>query len=382
MSSSGADLQLNIDVEDFLSHYWQRKPLLIRAADTDFVPPLSADELGGLALEEEIESRLVRQQGEDWLVEHGPFQVEDFQRSGPWTLLVQAVDELIPEVAELRQLVNFLPNWRGDDVMVSYATDGGSVGPHFDHYDVFLLQGEGQRLWRLGQQCDEHTPLLEGQSLRILQDFQCQEEYLLNPGDILYVPPGLAHWGIAQGECTTFSIGFRAPAYQDLLARRVDQALENLPAERFFGDPGREAANLPGELSEGDIQRALEQVCELIMRPERADWLGELVTETRYMQEPEPFEQSDVEAVVNGECPLYRELSARIAWREDNGELSVYANGATLVTELQYREAIIELCQNAQLDCSAMQSAQSDSASLAELIHFLLETGSCYVDDE
>jgi 50S ribosomal protein L16 3-hydroxylase len=209
----------SFDREIFLARHWQRKPLLIRAALDNFSPPLDRHELAGLALEEGVESRIIEHRDGLWQLHHGPFSEQDFQRDFPWTLLVQAVDHHIPEVSALRRLVDFLPQWRMDDVMASYAVDGGSVGPHYDNYDVFLLQGEGERLWKLGQFCDAASTLLPHDELRILDTFECEQEYLLGPGDMLYVPPGIAHWGIAQGECTTFSIGFRAPRINDMVSR-------------------------------------------------------------------------------------------------------------------------------------------------------------------
>ena len=152
--------QLALDRDRFLAEYWQRKPLFIPAALPDFAPPISPDELAGLAMEADIESRIIDHVEGQWHLQQGPFAANDFQRNSAWTLLVQAVDHYLPEVAALRQPIDFLPQWRVDDVMVSYAVDGGSVGPHFDNYDVFLLQGVGQRLWRLGQLCDDSTALL------------------------------------------------------------------------------------------------------------------------------------------------------------------------------------------------------------------------------
>ena len=149
--------RLNLDREDFLANYWQQKPLLIRSAIAPFEPPLSSDELAGLALEEEIESRIIECREQNWRLSHGPFTAADFQRNCPWTLLVQAVDHYIPEVAQLRKLVDFIPQWRVDDVMISYAVDGASVGPHYDNYDVLLLQGLGKRNWKLGQRCDGNS---------------------------------------------------------------------------------------------------------------------------------------------------------------------------------------------------------------------------------
>jgi len=221
----------NFDPALFLREYWQRKPLLIRQALPGFVAPLSPEELAGLALEEEFESRLVETRGADWHFEHGPLAEGSFQRDNPWTVLVQAVDQYHPGVAQLRQLVAFLPPWRIDDVMVSFATAGGGVGPHYDNYDVFLLQGMGQRRWQVGQTCSAEEPLLDHDNLRILANFQQTAEYILEAGDILYLPPRLAHWCTANQDCLTFSIGLRWPRLNDLLSRWLDQVLEDLDPE-------------------------------------------------------------------------------------------------------------------------------------------------------
>ena len=162
--------RLQLDREAFLARYWQREPLLIREAIPAFKPPLDAAELAGLALEAGVESRLIEYRDQQWLLQHGPFTEADFNRDAPWTLLVQAVDHYVDEVAGLRRLVDFLPQWLMDDVMVSYAVDGGSVGPHYDNYDVFLLQGEGRRHWRVGQACDSRSALLPHRELRILRE--------------------------------------------------------------------------------------------------------------------------------------------------------------------------------------------------------------------
>lgn len=364
-----------LDPAQFLARHWQREPLLIRGAIPGFAPPVSADELAGLALEEEVESRLVAEDGGNWRLRHGPFGEADFAAPPPWTLLVQAVDQYLSEVAALRRLVNFIPDWRGDDIMVSYATDGGSVGPHYDHYDVFLLQGEGQRLWRLGQRCDEHSPLLPGNELRILAEFDCRQEYLLGPGDMLYVPPGLAHWGIARGECTTFSIGYRAPRRQDLLARLADQALEEDPAAGLFSDPGRAPAGRPGEIGAADLERAREQALALL-RPEASPrWFGELVTEPRYPAGPEPADPAGVAAVLAGRASLYREPGARIAWCEAAGGLQVFANGASHLADTRLQALVEQLCDTGEL----VPDHTAGAAELESLLYFLLETGSCHV---
>src|SRR3546814_395245 len=176
-------------IDGFLSDYWQKKPLLIKNPWKSWSNPLEPDELAGLACEDEVESRLITQERDTWNVEHGPLAETRFSRLGkkPWTLLVQAVDTQVPDVASLIEPFRFVPNWRIDDVMVSYAADQGGVGPHFDQYDVFLIQGLGQRRWRIGAHCDQSTELLPHDDLRLLAAFAASAEWILEPGDILYV---------------------------------------------------------------------------------------------------------------------------------------------------------------------------------------------------
>ena len=202
----------------FLAEYWQKKPLLIRQALPDFGEAIEADELAGLACEDHIESRIIRGSGADnnWQQQHGPFEEQIFDKLGDkdWTLLVQAVDHYIPEVAKLKDRFRFIPDWRLDDVMVSFAAPGGSVGPHLDQYDVFLLQGQGRRNWQVGERITQAPSLLPHPELQLLSDFNCSDNYMLEPGDMLYLPPGFPHWGIAVDPCTTYSIGFRAPSHR------------------------------------------------------------------------------------------------------------------------------------------------------------------------
>jgi 50S ribosomal protein L16 3-hydroxylase len=212
----------NISITSFLTNYWQKKPLVIRQALPGFNSPISPDELAGLALEEEIESRIVWEtpnQSPQWHLKRGPFTEKDFSSlpNSHWTLLVQGVDRVIPEVYALLDHFNFLPQWRVDDVMISFATLFGGVGPHYDNYDVFLYQAKGQRLWSLtSQKCkpENYIPELE---LRIMREFAVEEEILLEEGDMLYLPPHIGHYGISQSdECMTYSFGYRSYQGQEL----------------------------------------------------------------------------------------------------------------------------------------------------------------------
>ena len=239
----------------FMKRYWHKKPLLIRQAIPGMQPFLSRGALFDLAARDDVQSRLVIQQAasakQPWRLRHGPFArrgIPPFKQPG-WTLLVQSVDLIDARMQGLREQFRFVPDARLDDVMVSYASNGGGVGPHFDSYDVFLLQAMGQRRWRIGRQKD--LALQEDMPLKILADFQPEQEFVLEPGDMLYLPPRYAHDGVAQGECMTYSIGFRAPDQvelaQALLQGMAEQLAESLPPKRYR-DPGQPASDCPAQI--------------------------------------------------------------------------------------------------------------------------------------
>lgn len=375
-----AGSELNLDRETFLARHWQTKPLLIANAVSHFKPPFTRHQLAGLALEDDVESRIIECRDGQWLQHHGPFASSDFNRELPWTLLVQAVDHYIPAVAELRKLIDFIPQWRVDDVMVSYAVDGGSVGPHFDNYDVFLLQGEGHRLWRLGQFCDESSPLLPHDDLRILRDFECTDEYLLGPGDMLYVPPGIAHWGIAQGDCTTFSIGFRAPRINDMVSRWADQLLEQMHTQEFYRDARQEPVTRPGEMRPRDLERAMAQLQAALDQASGNHWFGELVTEPRYdLAEVDCELDEAIAALADG--PQFVELSAaaKLAWQQEAEGITVFANGESATFDESVLPSLMILCEHWRLDSTHLEDALADDNTYT-LLEYLLQSGCLYVE--
>lgn len=271
------------DPDEFLEHDWQRRPRLLTGALPGFDSPLSPDELAGLALEDEVESRLVS--GDDvFTLEHGPFPEARFAETGDenWTLLVQAVDLWVPEVRAVLDAFDFLPPWRIDDVMISFAAPGGSVGPHFDNYDVFLLQAEGEREWRLGQRCDEDTPLVVESGMKLLAEFEEHSRFVLEPGDILYVPPGIAHWGIARSPCLTYSIGFRSPT----LAEMLDDLATELMARgdgRIYRDPPLTTPMASEEIDPAFVDQAKALLRELADDDDLlTDWFARYMTTPRY----------------------------------------------------------------------------------------------------
>jgi 50S ribosomal protein L16 3-hydroxylase len=271
-----------LTARQFLCDYWQKKPLLIRQAFPGFGATLTPEELAGLSCEEDAQSRLVLENRGKWQLEQGPFDEERFSRlpKKGWSLLVQGVNHFLPEGAELLQKFNFIPTARLDDLMVSFAPDGGGVGPHFDSYDVFLLQGHGQRLWRVSEQ--EDMELVEGAPLRILKNFHTSQEWLLQPGDMLYLPPCLAHWGIAVGPCMTWSVGFRAPSAQELGTQFLAHLQEHISLEGMYADPDLKLQAHPAEISSQMIARVEGMLNNI--RWDKADvarFLGEYLTEPK-----------------------------------------------------------------------------------------------------
>ncbi|MEX0731329.1 MAG: cupin domain-containing protein [Aquisalimonadaceae bacterium] len=253
-----------LDTATFLSEYWQRKPLLIRQAMPGFQSPLSAEQLAGLSLEPEIESRLILQTdtAPGWELRVGPFTEQAFSTlpADRWTLLIQDVEKHLPELVDVLDRFRFLPDWRIDDLMISHAAPGGSVGPHRDNYDVFLLQAQGERRWLI----DQRTDVVHGEQadtpLKLVRDFRPTDTWILRPGDMLYLPPGIPHHGIAENDCQTWSIGFRASRMQELLGEMLDRLLEAQDPDTFLRDAGRAAVDHPAVIDETTLRAVRSQV--------------------------------------------------------------------------------------------------------------------------
>jgi 50S ribosomal protein L16 3-hydroxylase len=359
----------DFDPAAFLADYWQRRPLLIRDAFTTWNNPLEPEELAGLACEEAAESRLVVQSPKSgqWKLEKGPIPESRFPKLPKchWTLLVQAVDQWLPEVAALIEPFRFVPDWRIDDVMVSYAADQGSVGPHFDQYDVFLIQGLGRRRWRLGQPCDRHSPQLPHPQLRLLRDFQCEQEWLLEPGDILYVPPGLAHWGIAEGSgCMTYSVGFRAPSRADLLGHWCDQVLSTLDDDDRYRDGTPKVPANPGEIDTDALQRLQQLAVErLADRDAFARWFGTYATERKYPEQddrPErPLSPRQLLKRLREGAVLVRNPASRLAFVRTATGVLLFADGESYAAEGRLAPLAERLCAQQRL-AGAVDAAAAD----------------------
>ena len=291
-------------IATFLAEYWQKKPVLIRRACIDNLPNIVPEVLAGLSLEDEVESRLIENADDimDWQVLHGPLQDQDFakNRSFPWTLLVQGVDRYLPEAYEFLAGFRFLPAWRLDDLMLSYATKGAGVGAHYDRYDVFLIQGEGRRRWELGQQCNISSATLPHEQLHLLEQFDSHTNYELEKGDLLYIPPLMAHKGVALTDhCITLSVGFRAPAigeiWQDFANYHSDQL--NID-ERLQNQVAQSNHNTPAKIDLTDIQHIQSLMQSQLTTNNIANWFGYYST---LPKAPELIEDSIDEPMDQGE---------------------------------------------------------------------------------
>ena len=376
-----------ITAREFLRDYWQKKPLLIRQAIPDFESPIDADELAGLALEEEVESRLVIEHGErPWELRRGPFAEDAFSTlpEREWTLLVQAVDQFVPEVAELLEHFRFLPSWRIDDVMISFAAPGGSVGPHFDNYDVFLLQAQGKRNWKIGQMCNAESPLLQHADLRILAEFEESAEWVLEPGDMLYLPPRLAHFGIAEDDCMTYSVGFRAPSAAEVLTHFTDFLSQYLTDEERYTDADAQPVSDPHQIQSDALDRLKSLLAEH-MSDERMllTWFGQFMTEPRYPElvAGEELGEDDFVTSLQDGAILVRNPSARLAWSEVDDDVLLFASGQSRYLPGKLRELLKLVCSADALHSENLGEWLADEDG-RDLLCELVKQGSLGFADE
>lgn len=390
MSSKPIDILGGRSAELFFAEYWQKKPLLVRNALPGVDSLLEPEELAGIALEEGIESRIILERSPiDWELRHGPFNDKTFKNlpKTHWTLLVQALDHIVPAVSDILDHFDFLPNWRIDDIMASFAPVGGSVGPHYDYYDVFLIQAHGQRRWQLGQQCDDSTPLLEGLPVKILQDFDPTQEWLLNPGDMLYLPPGLAHYGVAENDCMTFSVGFRAPSEQEILGEFA-HFLSQIPSQQArYQDPDLQPQSNPGWITPQAVDKVQEILQKLVSDPNKiANWMGEFFSQTKYAQQPEPpegeYSEAEVHDLLTANLTVRKEESTRFIYTGDvNRPHQFFVNGTGFDIPAISQSLVLYLCKDRHYSPATL-SLFCESTENMRLFVQLLNMGVIYFEDE
>lgn len=368
-----ASLLGNLTPSQFMRRYWQKKPLLIRKAIPDIAAPLSRDELFELADQDEVESRLITHFRNKWQLEHGPFAADELPsvKQRAWTLLVQGADLHNDRARALLDRFRFVPDARLDDLMISYATDGGGVGPHFDSYDVFLLQVHGKRRWRIGAQRD--LSLQPGLPLKVLQRFEPEEEWLLEPGDMLYLPPHIAHDGVAEGECMTCSIGFRAPSTAELAAQFLyylaerGEAAGSPDSAALYRDPQQPAVAKPAELPAALVDRVGAILAKI-------DWNEKDVSSFlgTYLSEPKPSVVFDPPGRPLDEARFIKRASKE-GVRLDRKTVLLYDSRAYYLNGEESRlsgvkSAVIELADNRYLSAKRFVTLSGQS-SVTALLH-------------
>ena len=342
--SQPLDVLGGITAEQFLSEYWQKKPLLVRNALPEIAEILVPDDVMELALDENTTARLIKQKDKDpnqWTVKNSPLVKGDFQKTPKfWTLLVQAVDHYSFDLAELWKKFPFIPQWRRDDIMVSYAPQGGSVGKHFDFYDVFLVQGYGHRRWQLGQMCDTDSAFVEGQPLKLLPEIDVHFDEVLAPGDLLYVPPGLSHFGVAEDECLTYSFGFRMPNVADMMDRVSDKFMSNQSLRNPLVDVLRNHQNPIGQVTQVELDHLkAELLAKLNDSTLLEDAIMSLMAESKYPEnipEAESIGTGDLEEVLEQGYLLQIEPASRLIYTEQNNVLLFWANGESICISAQF----------------------------------------------
>ncbi len=350
-------LPLGMNPATFLRDYWQKRPLLIRAAFPDFETPVMPEDLAGLACEEGALARIVSHDRatDGWTLRTGPFQEEDFpgMPDHDWTLLVQDVDKWDPEVRALTSYFNFLPRWRMDDVMISFAATGGSVGAHVDQYDVFLLQAHGQRRWQIdaSESTKGKRPSLEFRpdvELKLLKKFKATHDWVLGPGDMLYLPPNVPHNGVAVNPCLTFSFGMRAPSSAELISDYLDDLVADADESIRFQDPDLKLPEDPNEIDAAAMKRVVAALNALRMNdPDRlGNWFGRFITTYRaagdILPSQAPPSPEEVQAELENGGVLERHPWARLAWRRAPRGASLYCSGLAFQLSIKDAQALAD----------------------------------------
>lgn len=372
--------------KEFMREFWQKRPLFVRGAFPNFKDPLSAEYLAGLACEGPTESRLVltEEEGIPYAVRYGPFQPADFEAlpEGDWTLLVRHVDKLLEEVNALLTPFEFMPRWRIDDIMVSYAATGGSVGPHRDEYDVFLLQGSGRRRWQIATAPDIPTDRREDTDLDVLAEFEPEEEWELEAGDMLYLPPGVAHHGIALEPCLTYSIGFRAPSREGLLAGWFEYLMGRIEPGGRYADPDLRPVEHPGKIQKEAVERARE-LLEEALRYDADDfraWFGAYITSDDSLPPVEPaggkLGMERLKRQLDAGRRLVRNPLSRVAYLEQGDEAWLFVNGSAYRTSLSMACRLGDSNRMGYQDLRGILQQPDDASLLIRLIgegHWFLE---------
>ena len=382
---------LGMPVSRFLREFWQKQAVLIRQAFPGYMPPLAPEDLAGLACEEAALSRLVtyKRKQDQWQLRTGPFVESEFPKLGKknWTLLVQDMDKWDSDVRALLDRFRFLPAWRVDDIMISFATPGGSVGPHVDQYDVFLLQAQGRRRWQVDASANPPRAFRSDAELKLLEKFTASDQWELAPGDMLYLPPGVPHHGEAVDACMTFSVGMRAPSQAELIVDLAEELAARLPDEARYADPDLTEPAEPFEIDAAAFARVDQAISVLqsLGAAEKREWFGRFITRYRAAGEvsagPRVLSLARVDTSLAKGGLLLRHPFSRAAWAADgpgkSGNALLFVSGESF--RMDRRSARVLASYDA-LDDAALAKLDGDGRkALGELLqrgHYHLKRAS------
>lgn len=369
--------KLNLDIADFMQNYWQKKPLLIKAGFKDFVDPISPDEIAGLAMEEEVTSRMVYRDADKWHAQCGPFAEFDKMAEPGSALLVQAINHWHDPAAELTNSFNFIPNWRFDDLMVSYSTDKGGVGPHIDRYCVFIIQGQGKRHWRVGAQDMNPSEFAANGALKHCEAFDAVIDTVLEPGDILYIPPYCAHEGYAVGEAINYSVGFRAQDQKEILNDFSDYLLQQHHEFVRYSDPALQPRPEHGSIEANEVQKLTDLMTSLMSdKAVMHDFIGRNYSESAHdldLVAPEGGYIVDYAIVLD-------EISMGSYLRKVNGLKTLYfpelatscfIDGERFDFDAGIAASVQTLCNKTELTAQELEALMQDKAFGQQLIEWV-----------
>ena len=352
--------------EEFLRDYWQKKPVLIKQGFLHFEDPISADELAGIACEEQVQSRLIQKKGGKWNAEFGPFESYDHLGEEDWSLVIQALDNWSEDAAKLIEPFRFIPHWRLDDLMASFATPNGSVGPHIDLYDTFICQGSGNRRWKVGNKGDHkqfaaHTALLHVESFEPI----INEE--LKAGDILYIPPGYPHEGNSLNNSMSFSIGFRTNSSVSLLSAFADHLIDSEQGNALIEDPERKTTKNSGAINNEDYLLIKNQVLSLIENDEMfRDFTGSYLTQAKHdmdlVPNEEPFLDEDITDILS-QTDLMRLGGLRAFYFTETINSGIcYINGEKTQFDSELVEVVKLMCDNVCIEPAQLKDWRNNLA--------------------
>ncbi|UGA57207.1 ribosomal protein uL16 3-hydroxylase [Vibrio sp. VB16] len=377
--------KLSFSLTEFLHQYWQKQPTIIKGGFKDFQDPISPEELAGLTMEEEIDSRFVSNLNNDWIAEHGPFNEEKFEglNESHWSFIVQAANHWHADAAELVEPFKGMPNWLFDDLMISYSVKDGGVGPHIDQYDVFIIQGMGKRHWRVGaKDVGQYTENHRANALRQIESFDSIIDDILEPGDILYIPPGFPHDGYALEPSMSYSVGFRSPKEQELISNFADYVLAHDIGDIHLHKPEITTQNGFGEITTTDLDSLTGMLkSSLNSKSTIDDFMGCMLSQSRHnlnIVPAEPLWQLDEIADHLHSGFTFEKVSGLRALYHQNDEGTLYINGEVFQISNDEVQLTSALCNHDTLSIQQLKGLDSESV---RLIQSLVNKGYWYVKE-